>query len=241
MKKIRRNRLITLLLFVFMVCFGVIAFIKSDFFALKNIKILNNNMLTKSEVKDLSKIAIGKNIFTYDLKKINSNIRESTYIKDVTVKRKIPNSILINIQEKQISCVLKNNNNIYDYVDKNMVYIDKVKKENIKENYPIVSVDFFIKDNQIYFKRDKDKKYLINLVDNINRQELNKKIDSIDFFKDDKVSLKIGNSMEVVIDENKDVKHDMSRLTKILVDLQSQNINYGKIDMTFSKYDLYTY
>ena len=132
MKKIRRNRLITLLLFVFMVCFGVIAFIKSDFFALKNIKILNNNMLTKSEVKDLSKIAIGKNIFTYDLKKINSNIRESTYIKDVTVKRKIPNSILINIQEKQISCVLKNNNNIYDYVDKNMVYIDKVKKENIK-------------------------------------------------------------------------------------------------------------
>ena len=34
------------------------------------------------------------------------------------------------------------------------------------------------------------------------------------------------------------MKHDMAKLTQILTDLKSQNINYGKIDMTFSKIHL---
>ena len=84
-RKIRINRLITLLLFVFMICFGIIVFIKSDFFSLKYVKIVNNNILTKSDISQLSKITVGKNIFTYDLKKIKSNIEENSYVENISM------------------------------------------------------------------------------------------------------------------------------------------------------------
>ena len=75
-RKLRINRVIILLLFVFMICFGVILFIRSDFFSLKNIKIVNNDILTKTEVKNLSNINTGKNLFSYDIEKIKTNINK---------------------------------------------------------------------------------------------------------------------------------------------------------------------
>ena len=106
-RKLRINRVIILLLFVFMICFGVILFIRSDFFSLKNIKIVNNDILTKTEVKNLSNINTGKNLFSYDIEKIKTNINKSKYIEYVKVKRRIPNSIIIDVKEKPIGCVFK--------------------------------------------------------------------------------------------------------------------------------------
>ena len=46
-RKLRINRVIILLLFVFMICFGVILFIRCDFFSLKNIKIVKIVIIEK--------------------------------------------------------------------------------------------------------------------------------------------------------------------------------------------------
>ena len=230
--KIRINRLITLLLFVFMVCFGSIVFLKSDFFSLRNIEIENNNILTKSDIKQLSKIKSGKNIFMYDLKKIESNIKQSAYIEDVSVKRKFPKSLIIRIEEKKILCVLKDKNKNYYYLDKNLNCIDKIKEESIKNNYLIVEMDF---ENQ------NDKKYLTTLIDNINEQGLNNRINYINFTEKNQIYMKVDEKIEVIISKDKNIDHNISKLTKILVDLDKQNIHHGKIDMTFSKYVLYNY
>ena len=106
-RKIRINRLIMLFLFVFLFCFCFIVFIRSDFFCLKNIDVVNNQVLSKTEVKDLAKVSTGKNLFSYDLKKINANVSESRYIESVKVKLSIPHSIIIDVKEKGINCVLK--------------------------------------------------------------------------------------------------------------------------------------
>ncbi|MGM9530554.1 cell division protein FtsQ/DivIB [Intestinibacter sp.] len=240
-RKIRINRLITLLLFVFMICFGSIAFIKSDFFSLKYVKIINNNMLTKSDINSLSKVAIGKNIFTYDLKKIKSNIEENPYIESISVKRKLPNSLVIDIKEKDIICVLKDKKENYYYIDKNMEYVDKINESDIKDNYPIVGVDFYIEEKQINYKNKNDKKYLKALMENIKKQGLNKKIREIDCFDEKQIDISVDKSIEVVVLKDKNIDYNIAKLTKILLDLEKQNIHYGKIDMTFSKYSLYTY
>ena len=85
----------------------------------------------------------------------------------------------------------------------------------------------------------KDK--LILLLKNIKREGLSNKIASIIFLDDNTISMKTKEGIKVIIDKNGNMKHDMAKLTQILIDLKSQNINYGKIDMTFSKYTLYTY
>ena len=240
-RKIRINRLIMLFLFAFLFCFCFILFIKSDFFCLKNVEVVNNEVLSKTEIKDLSKIVKGKNLFSYDLKKVKANINESRYIENVKVKLGIPHSIIIDVKEKSISCALKDEGDNYYYIDDDMKYIDKVKYEKIKNNCPIVEADFTIKDNEVYFENKKDKDKLILLLKNIKREGLSNKIASIIFLDDNTISMKTKEGIKVIIDKNRNMKHDMAKLTQILIDLKSQNINYGKIDMTFSKYTLYTY
>ncbi|ETJ43033.1 hypothetical protein Q604_UNBC02978G0001, partial [human gut metagenome] len=115
------------------------------FFSLKNIKIVNNDILTKTEVKNLSNINTGKNLFSYDIEKIKTNINKSKYIEYVKVKRRIPNSIIIDVKEKPIGCVLKDKGDNYYYVSENLCYMDKVERENIKSNCIIVKSDFSIK------------------------------------------------------------------------------------------------
>lgn len=230
-----------LFLFAFLFCFCFILFIKSDFFCLKNVEVVNNEVLSKTEIKDLSKIVKGKNLFSYDLKKVKANINESRYIENVKVKLGIPHSIIIDVKEKSISCALKDEGDNYYYIDDDMKYIDKVKYEKIKNNCPIVEADFTIKDNEVYFENKKDKDKLILLLKNIKREGLSNKIASIIFLDDNTISMKTKEGIKVIIDKNGNMKHDMAKLTQILIDLKSQNINYGKIDMTFSKYTLYTY
>ena len=239
--KIKINRLITLLLFVFMICFGAIVFIKSDFFSLKHIKIINNNMLTKSDINSLSKVAIGKNIFTYDLKKIASNIEENPYIESISIKRKLPNTLIVDIKEKDIMCMLKDKKENYYYIDKSMEYVDKVNESDIKQNYPIVGMDFSVDEKKINYKNKNDKKYLKALMKNIKKQGLNKKIREIDCFDEKQIDISIDKSIEVVVLKDKNIDYNIAKLTKILLDLEKQDIHYGKIDMTFSKYSLYTY
>ena len=239
--KIKINRLITLLLFVFMICFGAIVFIKSDFFSLRYVKIINNNMLTKSDINSLSKVAIGKNIFTYDLKKIASNIEENPYIESISIKRKLPNTLIVDIKEKDIMCMLKDKKENYYYIDKSMEYVDKVNESDIKQNYPIVGMDFSVDEKQINYKNKNDKKYLKALMKNIKKQGLNKKIREIDCFDEKQIDISIDKSIEVVVLKDKNIDYNIAKLTKILLDLEKQDIHYGKIDMTFSKYSLYTY
>ena len=240
-RKLRINRVIILLLFVFMICFGVILFIRSNFFSLKNIKIVNNDILTKTEVKNLSNINTGKNLFSYDIEKIKTNINKSKYIEYVKVKRRIPNSIIIDVKEKPIGCVLKDKGDNYYYVSENLCYMDKVERENIKSNCIIVESDFSIKENQIKFENNKDKEKLTSLIKYIKKDGLENKISSISFNSENKVNMTTKEGIEIVINSNSDIKHDIAKLTQILVDLKSKNINYGKINMTFSKYTLYTY
>ena len=176
-----------------------------------------------------------------DIEKIKTNINKSKYIEYVKVKRRIPNSIIIDVKEKPIGCVLKDKGDNYYYVSENLCYMDKVERENIKSNCIIVESDFSIKENQIKFENNKDKEKLTSLIKYIKKDGLENKISSISFNSENKVNMTTKEGIEIVINSNSDIKHDIAKLTQILVDLKSKNINYGKINMTFSKYTLYTY
>ena len=238
--KVRIGRLVTLYLFIFMICFGAIIFIKSDFFSVNNIKITGNKNLNKSYIKNLSETQLGKNIFTYDIKQIQSNIENSPYISKVSVKRSIPNSLEIKIEEKDIFCVL-NNKDYYCYIDNDLKYIAKIKEEDIKKEDLVVKMNFSVKDKKIVYESKKDREDLRLLLNNIKNQNLDRHINQIDFLKGDCICMKTDDGIEIITLEDKTTEEYMKKLTKVLLDLHSQNIHYGKVDMTFDKYILYTY
>ena len=82
----------------------------NSIFNIKNIKILNNNRIKKSDIESkLSKI-YGRNIFFIKTKDIQNVIKNIYFLDTVEVKKRYPNTLIIKIFETEpIAILLKNN------------------------------------------------------------------------------------------------------------------------------------
>ena len=82
---------------------------KYTFFEIKNIKIVNNFLIKKKEIKEkLSKIH-NKNIFLVKRNDIEESLKEINFLEKIEVKKKYPDTIIIKIFEtKPVANLLKN-------------------------------------------------------------------------------------------------------------------------------------
>ena len=113
MKKLYRIPLL-LIAFIFLSTynpnkFGSTLEEKYTFFEIKNIKIVNNFLIEKSEIKEkLSKI-YNKNIFLVKRNDIEESLKKVNFLKKIEVKKKYPNTIIVEIFEtKPIAILYKN-------------------------------------------------------------------------------------------------------------------------------------
>jgi cell division protein FtsQ len=83
--------------------------LKSDAFNIKNIVVQKNSIVSKEEVITLSQLQ-KKNLFLINKKVTNDLILSSPYIKSVNIKRKIPSTVIIEVQEKEIRGLIKLHN-----------------------------------------------------------------------------------------------------------------------------------
>jgi cell division protein FtsQ len=89
------------ILFVLTLC-GVYIFVShSPRFNLTQIDIQGNNKVSEKEILEKAKIELGTNIFRTNLGRIEDHIREDKKIKNVWVKRRLPNRILVEVEEKK--------------------------------------------------------------------------------------------------------------------------------------------
>ena len=118
----------------------------NSIFNIKNIKILNNNRIKKSDIESkLSKI-YGRNIFFIKTKDIQNVIKNIYFLDTVEVKKRYPNTLIIKIFETEpIAILLKNNE--YFLIDdvSNLVPI----KKNSVTNYDYPNI--FGKDSEKHF------------------------------------------------------------------------------------------
>ena len=82
---------------------------KYTFFEIKNIKIVNNFLIKKNEIKEkLSKI-YNKNIFLVKRNDIEESLKKVNFLEKIEVKKKYPDTIIIKIFEtKPVANLLKN-------------------------------------------------------------------------------------------------------------------------------------
>ena len=113
MKKLYRIPLL-LIAFIFLSTynpnkFGLTLEEKYTFFEIKNIKIVNNFLIKKSEIKEkLSKI-YNKNIFLVKRNDIEESLKKINFLEKIEVKKKYPDTIIIKIFEtKPVANLLKN-------------------------------------------------------------------------------------------------------------------------------------
>ena len=100
-KRKKKNYLLRFLIFVAFIA-GIYFTLNSSLFYVENFEITGNSHFSDSMVSDLSGIKTGKNLFfETDLRTARYNLISSPYIKTAKIKRKLPSTIVIDIEERE--------------------------------------------------------------------------------------------------------------------------------------------
>ena len=133
-KKKSTFKIIKWIILLAIIVAGGIYLVMSPIFNISNISVTGNSKISTDEIISLSKIELEKNLFKYRNSDIIKNIQENAYIETVQVSKKIPDTIEINIQERQPEFIIQFAN-AYAIID-NQGYILEISEK--KQNLPLI-------------------------------------------------------------------------------------------------------
>ena len=210
--------------------------INSNYFYSKNINISGNKNISNEEIIDFLNIKKDKNIFMYSISSMEEKLLNNNYIKDVKIERKIPDTINIKLQERDIFAILSNGkvNYLVDEEGEIIEKIDEIKKDSY--NILVIQADYdIIEDKLVYenLENDKNIPYLIKCIKNEN---LAKQIKTIKL-DTNQINMITKDDLEIILTNN-NIGYNLSMISAVLVDIQSDNKKGGYLDLT-NGYALY--
>ena len=108
-KKKKRRKKNYLLRFILFIAFaaGVYFLLNSSLFYVNGFEITGNTHFTDSMVAEMTGLKTGKNLFfETDLRTARYNLLSSPYVKKAVIKRKIPGTVVVDIEEREEFAVL---------------------------------------------------------------------------------------------------------------------------------------
>lgn len=180
-KKKKIKKIIKLITLLLLIVGGVIFALVSPIFDIKEIKVLNNEQIDTETIVSLSQLQIGQNLFRFNKSKIIKEIKTNPYVESVNIKRKIPNSVEITIEERN-----KNYNveflNGYAYIN-NQGYILEISEQKL--DMPVIlgvstDAEQIVAGNRLNTKDLEKLETVIQIMNMCKSYELDKKVSSID-------------------------------------------------------------
>ena len=132
-KKVKTIRKLLNWTILLAIIIGILVFLcRSETFKICNIEITGNNQISQETILQLSEIHLEENIFLSNTIKAKKKISENPYIKEVKIKKILPDKIKIEVVEKEKAFMLQINEN-FAYIDKNgdILEISESKLENM--------------------------------------------------------------------------------------------------------------
>ena len=133
-KKRRIRRLVKVISIVSLVTIALIFAFTSPMFNIKNIEIENNNILSKERIISVSHLTKGQNIFRFLKADIETYLKEEPYIESATITRQLPDTVKINVKERNRDFSVKFMNS-YAYIN-NQGYILEISEDS--KGLPII-------------------------------------------------------------------------------------------------------
>jgi len=236
-RKINTNKLMGILFFSLLLTLGTCFFLKSDFFFLKQVVINNNKYLSKEDVNNLLNLEKNKNIFFYDLQNLENRVKESAYVKDCEIKRKIPNKLIVDVKEKNIIGPLYNGKS-YCYIDDKGKFVDELKE--IENDELVISIAYTLSNKTLKFNNENDKNKLITLYKKLDEENILLQIKTVDFRKEKEIIMKGKTGLTICLNKDNNIEKNIVKLSKVMIDLQNRKELYGKVDFTYDNYLLYS-
>lgn len=123
-KRKKRIKILKTVILIFIISVILRFLLKSEKFNIKEIVIEGNNQLKQEEIYNISKIDLGDNIFSTIGIIAKVRLKENGYIENVKIRKKYPNKIVIEIQERKIQYQVLTESGGYIYIDEQGYIID---------------------------------------------------------------------------------------------------------------------
>lgn len=189
-KKKRIKRMLKFTALLIIIIAGIIFALVSPIFNIKEIDVSNNEQINAETIISLSQLNLGQNIFKFNKNKVNKNIKTNAYIESVEIKRKLPNKVQIQIEERKQEYNVEFLNG-YAYIN-NQGYILQISEE--KQALPTIQGistpdEQIVEGNRLNSEDLEKLEVIIQIMNICKNYELDSKITNIDISTKDEYTL----------------------------------------------------
>lgn len=189
-KKKRMKLMLKFTALLIIIIAGIIFALVSPIFNIKEINVSNNNQINTETIISLSQLNLGQNIFKFNKNKVNKNIKTNAYIESVEIKRKLPNKVQIQIEERKQEYNVEFLNG-YAYIN-NQGYILQISEE--KQALPTIQGistpdEQIVEGNRLNSEDLEKLEVIIQIMNICKNYELDSKVTNIDISKKDEYTL----------------------------------------------------
>ena len=236
--KLDNNKIIMILSFIIIIIFFIYAFSKSSVFDLVEINIKGNENISRESILEQSSLQLNKNIFEISKKDIEKKLLENPHINSVNVDIKMPNTIDISLDEKEI-IVIKKQGEIA-YIDENGKYIKDLTYINKDYQHIYINLDYNIDDKiKLDNKNSQNEERVIEIIRLLKHNKILNSVKNIEVDTHDKIKITTNENIDILLSENQ-YKKNIEKVNEILADLESKSIKHGTINFEYDSYVLYT-
>ncbi len=142
-KKKINKKVIGFFSIIILIAIIVVLALTAPIFNITDITVNGNNQVSTNMIINLSGLRKGENIFKFN-SAVEQKIKENTYIESVNIKRKLPGTVIISVEERTVKYQI-NLINSYVYIDKNGYILENSSE---KKDVPVI-VGLSIKEDEM--------------------------------------------------------------------------------------------
>ena len=234
-RKIRKRRRILRFFLSILLSISLYLFtFKTGFFNIKDIQVVGNHKMDYNKIVKASMCTIGENTFKINKKTGEKSLDRLSYVKNSRIRRKLPNTIIIEIEERTEMAIIPHIGS-FVYID-DEGYILSIEEKNTDTKLPQVFgvelTEFNIGEN------------LFEQLENTNLENftiLSKQIGLLSSMKyinlsdTNNIRVELNDGIKVIFGSIDNIQYKLSFLSEIQKDIKKKDINVKQI--SFNKGD----
>lgn len=212
--------------------------VSSPYFNISDISIVGNVNLKREDVLSLSGISIGQSIFSVKTGDIYKRLKDNFWIKDVSVRKELPDKFSIKINERVPIAILKSNGSYL--IDDDGVVLAELMEGEERELPMIIDTGAlrYKAGNSVssegVFRGIDIMKGVYEIKSSLEDLPLNKKISVIEPINHDRVKLYLRDKKdEYIIINNEDMIKKIHYLNIVMNLLNNKNDDYGQKEFEY--------
>ncbi len=225
------RRKLKYIVFLLIICITVAFLLSSSLFLISNINVNGNISVSTDEVIRLSLIRPGQNIFRINTRKSMKFIFQNPYIKMIKIKRAFPNTINIDVIEREAIAIVPYVGSFLNIDEEGMII--KISTPEDKPDLPLINglkFDTFKVGELLSIEDIKQFDLTVKTIKEIKNADLINKIQEVDITDIYNIKLKTDTDIKVNMGDDRKLAFKMAFAKSIIADVEKDNLK-GTIEM----------